>query len=100
MFRYLLSHLHRMVRRMASTLSPALVVFVSLLGGAGASAQEAAGQVAGLAPQPAQSQAAANPSEPSPGPLAEGKDAAESSLSPECRVPGSKLYTLAPLKAV
>ncbi len=34
---------------------------------------------------------------PAPSPPAE---AVEASLSPECRVPGSKLYTIAPLKAV
>lgn len=37
---------------------------------------------------------AAAPSAPAPG------EAVDLSLSPECRVPGSKLYTLAPLRAV
>ncbi|GBU18359.1 MULTISPECIES: GDSL-type esterase/lipase family protein [Methylobacterium] len=44
------------------------------------------------------------PAKPAPAvvspPAATGADAADTSLSPECRVPGSKLYTLARLAAV
>jgi acyl-CoA thioesterase I len=64
---------------MAFALPPALLVGVSLLLGAGAA------------------RAQTPPAEPAP---AVSPDAPDASLSPECRVPGSKLYTLAKLRAV
>ena len=83
---------------MASALSPAFVVVLSLLSASGAWAQELAGPPP-EAPQPVQAGANVSPA-PSAAQAAQAKDTGESSLSPECRVPGSKLYTLAPLRAV
>ncbi|WP_298959207.1 GDSL-type esterase/lipase family protein [uncultured Methylobacterium sp.] len=70
---------------MALSLSPALLVGVSLAVGAALSGA-----------------AAQTPATPIPPPqaTAPGPEAPDPSLSPECRVPGSKLYTLAKLRAV
>src|SRR3954452_7258635 len=74
-----MSGVHRMVCRMAFPLAAALAVSLILPGAVGAAAQDSAGQPM----QP--------PSQP---------EAVDLSLSPECRIPGSKLYTLASLRRV
>jgi acyl-CoA thioesterase I len=83
---------------MASAFASAFAVVLSLAA-AGAWAQEMPGAAPHPSPAPVQTQAtnAAPESLSAPG---QAKDVGESSLSPECRVPGSKLYTLAPLRAV
>jgi acyl-CoA thioesterase I len=82
---------------MAPSFSPAVLAVLSLLAASGAFAQSAADPLRASAQAQAVASTAPQPSGPE---AAQVKDAAESSLSPECRVPGSKLYTLAPLKAV
>ncbi|GJD47937.1 hypothetical protein OPKNFCMD_0650 [Methylobacterium crusticola] len=72
---------------MALTLSPALLVGVSLAFGLSLGSPSAA-----QTPQAAEI--------PGPQATAPSPEAPDPSLSPECRVPGSKLYTLAKLKAV
>lgn len=84
---------------MASAFSPAFVVVLSLVSGTAAWAQ-ASGNGPPEPAEPAQTQ----PGNPLPdsaaAPISVPKDLGEGSLSPECRVPGTKLYTLAPLRAV
>ena len=70
-----------MVRRMAFALPQSLLALLLTV---------AVGGSAALAQAPAASPA----EQPTPA------DAVDTSLSPECRVPGSKLYTLGPLRAV
>jgi acyl-CoA thioesterase-1 len=86
---------------MASALTPSFVVLLSLLGIPSALAQGAASPAGGAARSvESPDKAGASPGSPL-GDTAQARDGGgESSLSPECRVPGSKLYTLAPLKAV
>lgn len=67
---------------MAVSFAPALVALLIVLGAAGARAEAPAPQGASQGAPQGASQAA---------------EATNPSLSPECRVPGSKLYTLAPL---
>ncbi|HZB39034.1 MAG TPA: SGNH/GDSL hydrolase family protein [Beijerinckiaceae bacterium] len=67
-----------MVRRMALAFFPPVLALLLTLSGGGSVAW--AQTAVPVAPSPA--------------------DAVDASLSPECRVPGSKLYTLAPLRAV
>lgn len=54
----------------------------------------------GLVGAAAQAQGPADPPPDAPGAASPPPDTSNPSLSPECRVPGSKLYTLAPLRAV
>ncbi|UHC15008.1 GDSL-type esterase/lipase family protein [Methylobacterium currus] len=88
---------------MALSLSPALLGGVSL---AMVSCLGFAVQAQSTTPQPAQVQPAPVPPQPALAEIpalqatAPSPDAPDPSLSPECRVPGSKLYTLAKLKAV
>src|SRR5215210_3902879 len=70
-----------MVCRMAFPLAAVLAIGLSLLG---AAAEDASGP----------------PPQPSPTTPPSRPDAMDLSLSPECRVPGSKLYTLASLRRV
>jgi acyl-CoA thioesterase I len=74
--------LHCMVRRVALTFAQSLGVGLTF-------AVAAQGVWAQTSGSPAPASVAAPASEP-----------VDTSLSPECRVPGSQLYTLAPLKAV
>lgn len=69
---------------MALAFVPAFAVLLILL----ASVPSARAQ----APEPADSQ--------TPSPAVTAPEVVDATLSPECRVPGSKLYTLAPLRAV
>ena len=73
---------------MAFPLTAVLAIGLSLLGATGAAATGAAAQ-----------DASGPPPQPSPTPPSR-PDAMDLSLSPECRVPGSKLYTLASLRRV
>lgn len=90
---------------MALSLSPSLLGGVSL---ALVSCIGFAVQAQSTTPQPAQvspaqvqpAQAPAHAEIPALQATAPSPDAPDPSLSPECRVPGSKLYTLAKLKAV
>lgn len=70
---------------MALAFIPAVALLLTLAGAAPAWAQ---------APEPAGSQG------PSAAVEASASEPVDASLSPECRVPGSKLYTLAPLRGV
>lgn len=76
------------VKTVSGRLRPALIALLALLLAAPSGAQEPAPEAARPAPTVV-----------SP-PTAPAGEALDPSLSPECRVPGSKLYTLAKLQAV